>query len=67
MAFVPYQRFKVGDVCKTTKQFSNCNGIFQKGTKVTVYHISEMIGYSVKDDKGNKLIGMGWTGLEKSE
>ena len=60
MAFVKYNSIKIGDEVKTTIEHVNFAGYFEVGTIVKVINITNR-GYDIEDEKGNKILEIGWT------
>lgn len=60
MGFVKYNPIKIGDTVRTTMIHENFAGYFEIGTLVKVINITNR-GYDIEDEKGNKILEIGWT------
>ena len=56
MAFVPHQKFKVGDLVVLTRDVTTMQGVFQVGSlvKLTGYDRVSQRGWSFIDNQGNR-------------
>ncbi len=53
--------FNIGDWTETTIRHESFSGIFTTETDVKVIDIDPVRGYSIEDEDGNRMYGIGWT------
>ena len=61
MAFIKNNSPKIGDLVITKRVHSCLNGTMTRGSLVKIIDIDSMRGYSIEDEKGNRVREIGWT------
>ena len=60
MAFIKNKSNRIGDTVTTTKEHSALIGTFTVGSRVKIVDIDPIRGYAIEDNRGNRLIEIGW-------